>query len=54
LLFKKSIAKCKEEETELNLAESSEEGYGSKRAVLSMMMMMMISKVFLVTSRRCP
>jgi hypothetical protein len=51
LLCKKNIAECKEEETELNMAEYSEEGYGSKRAVLSMMM---ISNGIPVTGRRGP
>jgi hypothetical protein len=34
------VAKSKEVKTGCNLAESSKEGYGSKRAVLPMMMMM--------------
>jgi hypothetical protein len=32
--------------TGCNLAGSSKEGYGSKRAVLSMMMMMMITMMY--------
>jgi hypothetical protein len=35
------VTKCKEVKTRCNLAESSKEGYGSRRAVLPMMMMMM-------------
>jgi hypothetical protein len=35
-----TVAKSKEVKTGSNLAESSKEGYGSKRAVLPMMMMM--------------
>jgi hypothetical protein len=43
LLCKKIIvAKFKEMKTGCNLVESSKEGYGSKRAVLPMMMMMMM------------
>jgi hypothetical protein len=38
LLCKQNVAKLKEVETGCTLAESSEEGYGSKRAVLPMMM----------------
>jgi hypothetical protein len=42
LCKKKTIVmKPKEVKTGLNLAESSKEGYGSKRAVLPLMMMMM-------------
>jgi hypothetical protein len=36
-------AKFKEMRTECNLAEPSKEGFGSKREVLSMMMIMMMT-----------
>jgi hypothetical protein len=36
------VPKSKEAETGCNLAESSKEAYGSKRAVLPMMLMMMM------------
>jgi hypothetical protein len=39
---KTTVAKSKELKTESNMAESSKKGYGSKRAVLPMKMMMMI------------
>jgi hypothetical protein len=39
---KKTVAKSKEVKTGCNLAESSKEVYGSKRAVLPMMMIMML------------
>jgi hypothetical protein len=46
LLCKKIIvAKSKEVKTGCNLAESSKEGYGSKRAVLLMILMMVIYKI---------
>lgn len=42
MLFKKiSIVKCKEVKTGCSLAESSKEGYGSKRVVLPMMMVVL-------------
>jgi hypothetical protein len=41
-VFKKYVAKSKEVKTGRSLAECSKEGYGSKRAVLPMMMMMMM------------
>jgi hypothetical protein len=40
LCIKIIVAKCKELKTGCNLNESSKEGYGSKRAVLPMIMMM--------------
>jgi hypothetical protein len=43
LLCKKiTVAKSKEVKTGYNLAESSKKGYGSKRAVLPLMMMIML------------
>jgi hypothetical protein len=46
LLYKAiAVAKSKEGKTRCNLAGSSNEGCGSKRNVLSMMMMMMIQLV---------
>jgi hypothetical protein len=40
-----TVAKSKEVKTGSNLAESSKEGYGSKRVVLPMMMMMMMNSI---------
>jgi hypothetical protein len=40
-----SIAKSKEVKTGSNLAGSSKEGYGSKSAVLPMMMIMMCNEI---------
>jgi hypothetical protein len=40
LCRKITVAKCKAMKTGCNLAESSKEVYGSKRAILLMMMMM--------------
>jgi hypothetical protein len=42
-LKKKTVTKSEELKTECSLAEPSKEGSGSKRAVLPMIMMMMIS-----------
>jgi spore maturation protein SpmB len=43
LLCKKiTVAKSRQVKTGSNLAESSKEGYGSKRAVLPMVMMMIV------------
>jgi hypothetical protein len=39
------VAKSKEVKTRSNLAESPKEGYGSKRAVLPVMMVMMITNM---------
>jgi hypothetical protein len=38
---RKTVAKSKEVKTRSNLTESSKNGYGSKKAALSMMMVMM-------------
>jgi hypothetical protein len=43
LVCKKIVSKSKEVKTVCNLAESSKEGCGSKRAVLPVVMMMMIT-----------
>jgi hypothetical protein len=44
LLCKKiTVAKSKEVKTRCNLAESSKEGYGSKRAVLLLLLMMIVT-----------
>jgi hypothetical protein len=40
------VAKSKEVKSRCNLAESSKEGYGSERAVLQVMMMMMTRKAY--------
>jgi hypothetical protein len=40
LCDKITVAKSKEVKTGFNLAETSKEGYGSRRAVLPMMMLM--------------
>jgi hypothetical protein len=42
------VAKPKEVNTELNLAESSKASYGSKRVALPMMMMMMIMMMTMI------
>jgi hypothetical protein len=44
--------KSKEMKTECDLIESSKEGYGSKRTVLSMIMMMMVTMMVVVHGKR--
>jgi hypothetical protein len=50
LFCKKNIvAKSKDVKIGCDLAESSKEGYGSKRAVLPMMMMMMMMTTIMIS-----